>query len=273
MIESIYHQERRGAKVTSFIDKDARHGVKAPGRMFTGYKAHVAEDEHEIVTSVEVLPGNENEGEHLETLLEEEETQLIRSESVVADALYDSAKNRTTIHSRDMKAYIPCRRKRKKGKEFIYDITRDIVQCPQGKHTRSKNREGSGHFYNFVVTECKQCPQSDKCTIFRGNRCRIWISDDYILKKRDEDDFYKEALSIRKKVERKFGEGKKWHGLGRARYRGIERVSLQVLMTFMVMNIKRMVKLIREGIPNPDEPEPNRTRKVEFEKIHHNSLR
>jgi IS5 family transposase len=50
-------------------------------------------------------------------------------------------------------------------------------------------------------------------------------------------------------VESKFGEGKKWHNLHRARYRERWHVAIQVFMTFMVLNIKRMVKLL---LPAPE---------------------
>lgn len=47
----------------------------------------------------------------------------------------------------------------------------------------------------------------------------------------------------RRRIEAKFGEAKKHHQIARARYRGRWRVAIQVFMTFMVMNLKRMVKL------------------------------
>ncbi len=53
----------------------------------------------------------------------------------------------------------------------------------------------------------------------------------------------KQAILRRKGIERKFGEAKRWHGLHRARYRGRWRVAIQVFMTFMVLNVKRIVTL------------------------------
>ena len=54
-----------------------------------------------------------------------------------------------------------------------------------------------------------------------------------------------EALKKDPIVERRFGRGKKWHGLGRARYWGKAKVAIQALITFLVMNVKRMVKLLQ----------------------------
>lgn len=48
----------------------------------------------------------------------------------------------------------------------------------------------------------------------------------------------------RYKVERKFAEGKKWHHLGKARYRGRWKVHLQCLLIYLSMNLKRITNLL-----------------------------
>jgi len=64
-------------------------------------------------------------------------------------------------------------------------------------------------------------------------------------------------MELGKGVERKFGEAKKWHGLRRARYRGKWRVAIQCLMTFLGLNVKRMVKLLKDDQkPRPLQSEP-----------------
>jgi transposase, IS5 family len=56
--------------------------------------------------------------------------------------------------------------------------------------------------------------------------------------------FYQAGLKLRFRIERKFGEGKSWHGFGRCRYRGLDRYTVQSLLTFMVLNLKRVVLLL-----------------------------
>jgi transposase, IS5 family len=63
---------------------------------------------------------------------------------------------------------------------------------------------------------------------------------------------YQEGIKQRYKIERKFGEAKKWHGFGRCRYVGYVRHAIQSYLTFMALNLKRLVKLLtgvsfREG--------------------------
>jgi len=55
---------------------------------------------------------------------------------------------------------------------------------------------------------------------------------------------YKQGLRERYKIERKFGESKKQHGLGRCRYLGIIRYAIQGFLTAIVLNLKRMVLLL-----------------------------
>lgn len=55
---------------------------------------------------------------------------------------------------------------------------------------------------------------------------------------------YKAGLKERYKIERKFGEAKQGHGLGRCRYLGLLRFGIQMFFTAIVLNLKRMVKLL-----------------------------
>ncbi|MHA1410540.1 MAG: transposase [Candidatus Odinarchaeia archaeon] len=51
-------------------------------------------------------------------------------------------------------------------------------------------------------------------------------------------------------IEQKFGEAKKWHRMDRARYRGREKAKIQVLMTFLILNVKRIVRILEETRQN-----------------------
>lgn len=59
-----------------------------------------------------------------------------------------------------------------------------------------------------------------------------------------ESSAYQEELEQRYKIERKFGEAKRWHGFGRCRYIGFVRHVIQSYLTFMALNLKRLVKLL-----------------------------
>jgi transposase, IS5 family len=55
---------------------------------------------------------------------------------------------------------------------------------------------------------------------------------------------YQEGLKQRYQIERKFGEARKWHGFMRCRYLGYTKHGIQSYLTFMALNLKRLVKLL-----------------------------
>jgi IS5 family transposase len=55
----------------------------------------------------------------------------------------------------------------------------------------------------------------------------------------------------RPKVERKFAEGNQRHGLKRARYQGLLKVSIPSFLVAIVVNLKRLVKLAFLAAPEP----------------------
>ena len=55
---------------------------------------------------------------------------------------------------------------------------------------------------------------------------------------------YQAGLAERYKIERKFGESKLWHRLGRCRYLGLWRYGIQAYLTALILNLKRIVVLL-----------------------------
>jgi transposase, IS5 family len=55
---------------------------------------------------------------------------------------------------------------------------------------------------------------------------------------------YHEGLQERYKIERKFGEAKQGHGFGRCRYIGSMGFAVQSFLTAIMLNLKRLVKLL-----------------------------
>jgi len=87
----------------------------------------------------------------------------------------------------------------------------------------------------------------------RGLHSAICLKDTRLGKKNDNKEVwidlvnapqYRQALKERYKIERKFGEGKQGHGLGRCRYVGQAKFAFQAFFTALTLNLKRMVKLL-----------------------------
>jgi transposase, IS5 family len=58
------------------------------------------------------------------------------------------------------------------------------------------------------------------------------------------DPFYQAGQRVRARIEAKFGEAKSAHRFGRCRYRGLDRFKMQSCLTFMALNLKRLVLLV-----------------------------
>lgn len=56
--------------------------------------------------------------------------------------------------------------------------------------------------------------------------------------------YHRVATSLRSRVEQPFGQAKDKHGFEHCRYLGLARYRIQAFLTFMVVNVKRMVKLL-----------------------------
>jgi IS5 family transposase len=68
-----------------------------------------------------------------------------------------------------------------------------------------------------------------------------------------------QQLRVRKRIESKFAEQMNRHGLRRARYWGLAKVTVQVLLNVITVNLKRAVKLL-----DGTQAAPPRTRNVVF---------
>ncbi|MCL6444543.1 MAG: transposase, partial [Alicyclobacillus sp.] len=237
--------------VANLVDPDGRWGFKNKRTPFFGYKAHVSMDASGIVTSVQVLNGNEHEGEHLPELLKQDVEKGHRFTSVVADKGYDSIGNREAIRSHGAKPEIPSRNAGVLAKtRFHYRPRKDTFVCPGGKETSGKIPFKGGALYYFSQTDCQNCPLKTTCLGKKETRKRVYLSDRVRESLRHHRSLRK-ALRDRKAIERTFGEVKQWHGLGRARYRGKRRVAIQAYLTFLVVNVKRIVHLIQERASLP----------------------
>ena len=202
---------KRKDQIASFVDPDARFGHKSQRKTFCGYKAHAAMDESGLITSVDVFGRNENECTKLKDLLQEEKENGITSEAVTADGLYDPAHCRQEIKDEGMQAFIPSPdNERQIDEGFQYDPEADKVICPEGNTSKGKTRQDEGDLHYFSTRNCKNCT-NEKRLKKNMKRVRVYVSTSYKMRQAADPEEKKEALIIRKRIEAKFGEAKKWH--------------------------------------------------------------
>ncbi|MDI6605959.1 MAG: transposase [Candidatus Omnitrophota bacterium] len=147
LLNTISWNRKKKGKLASFIDPDARFGKTSPNieDNFCGYKAHIAEDESELITSVDTLSGNEIESTRLEPLLAKEAVKQIKSRGLAADTIYDSGDNYQLLGTKKIKPYISFhKRNRRTWQGFRLRKKKDYLICPQGKRSIGKASQEDG---------------------------------------------------------------------------------------------------------------------------------
>lgn len=244
-------------RVVSFQDPDARWGHKAPDKPFCGYKAHETLDpDSRLITAVDVVPGNANEAVRTDTLLAREAPALPDGVVVIADGLYNNA---TTMEQVEQAQARPCfggLRAERVSDAFTYDPAADQMVCPETKRSIGKARVDQGDLYYFSMHDCAACPRRHEC-LTPGERegkaqprRRVYLSD--VRKRRvvagaAGHAWRRAHLKLRGRIEPKFAEQMVHHGLRRARYWGLAKVTGQVLANAIMVNLKRAVKLLGQA--------------------------
>jgi hypothetical protein len=242
------------------VDADARVGKH--GEFFVGYLLDLAMDpESELITSINALPGNGAEAADAVTLIEQE--QAAQGNDVQGLSLDGIGYNGPVLRELTDPAGLnldvtvpppPSSPRTTFGPErftlTIIDGDTGELTCPNGQTTRTRRRndKDTGYRYTFRSKQCTGCPLRTECLENPDSgRGRSVDKNDYAAEYRRVEakvstPEYQQTRKLHAKVERKLGEVVR-HGR-RARYRGRGKVLIQAVLTAIVVNVKRMVKLL-----------------------------
>ena len=125
------------------------------------------------------------------------------------------------------------------GKHFTSLVEMDLKQgLPVETYAADRGYDdGNNHFY----LEYKGLHSA---ILLKDNRLKKKDGNKQVWEELVRTEEYQQGRRERYKIERKFGEAKLQHGLGRCRYIGLEKYGVQAYLTAIVLNLKRMVKLI-----------------------------
>jgi len=245
-------------RVISTVDPQARHGHKTNARGFDGYKGHIAADpDNEIITAVDVTPGNSGDAEVAERLLADTLPPKAEAEeqaAVYGDAAYGAGEllarlDNTGIHN-GLKVQPPARVKGHFPKDrFDIDLDSRTVTCPAGTTTtvrplNSKRHTGIAEFGDA----CARCPLAAQCTTATAGRTiTIGHHEAHLVagRARQTDPAWKaDYRATRPKVERKIGHlMRRRHGGRRARVRGLPKVTADFSLLAAAVNLARLAVL------------------------------
>ncbi len=258
--------EDKAVKVSP-VDPDARL-TKKYGKSILGYKDHRSVDNtHGVITATVTTAANEVDGDKLEVLVQEHHKNTgSKPEKTVADRAYGIGKNYRYL--RDNKI-TPCINHKRKNcncdpefsnDKFTYDKKRDVFVCPAGHELvfRQRNIKEARTLYQADRKVCQVCPFADKCLSSRktGRQVqRSFYEDDIQYADSVLSVYERKWLLGRRKhcVEGSFADAANNHGFKRARYRGLEKVTIQNLLIASIQNLRKLLTTIPRRLKNMGE--------------------
>jgi hypothetical protein len=252
------HQIRRGTvedRVPSVEDPEQRHGHKSRAGSFTGYKGAIAVDpETQLVTAVDVVPGNAHDGEAAAALVEQAEANTDNEVvQVIGDTAYGSVATRQALGEREVIApTVKPRPGHGLGKDqFAIDVPGERVRCPMGHETTQWKwvwvRSGKGKprvqvkRFSFPAKLCRACPRYAACVAKQHGRGRLitWHQDEARLQAAralERTEYFHEQYRQRVVVEHRFARLVQL-GIRQSRYFGRAKTRLQLLLAATVANL------------------------------------
>ena len=125
------------------------------------------------------------------------------------------------------------------GHHFTSLVDHDLEQqLPVEIYTADKAYDDGENHYNLEVRGLHSAIRLKKTRTNKKDDAKMVWLDLY------QTPQYQQGLKERYKIERKFGEAKQGHGFGRCRYLGRLGFSVQAFFTAIMLNLKRLVKLL-----------------------------
>ncbi|HRI93910.1 MAG TPA: IS1182 family transposase [Accumulibacter sp.] len=250
--------------VTSPHDTDARLSKKR-GKPWVGYKVHLTEscddDKPHLVTHVETTLATTADNAVVELIY----TELDRKQCLPGQHLVDNGYGSGTafVNSRDhygVDLFGPARPDISWQAQvtdafdishFRIDFELRTVTCPQGHTTRQWSERLGIRGKPVIQTQfpkklCRSCPIRERCTTDKSGRQLTFMPEPEFsalqaARQREQTDEFKEAYKKRAGVEGTISQAVGVLGMRRTRYRGLDKVHLQHLMTAAAMNLMRVL--------------------------------
>jgi transposase len=235
----------------STTDQESGYYVKDEREKSFAYSFHTACDANGFVLASHVTGVNVHDSRIFNRVLDKVMEKVKKPDAVAADAGYKTPYIAKYLMDQEILPVLPYSRPRtKKGyfkkKEYAYDEHHDCYICPEGQvlHYRTTTREGYRQ-YASNPKQCQDCPFLSMCTQSQNHMKLIHrhVWEGYL----EEADHLrhtpqnKEIYARRKEtIERVFADAKEKHGMRWTTIRGLGKLSMQAMLTFAAMNLKKM---------------------------------
>lgn len=251
--------EDNGINEISTTDPDARMMDNKKNGLEVNYNVQIAVDsKNKLIVETEVTNNPSDQG-HLNDMVQASKEMLGLNKKdeieVLADKGYYQAEDLIKCAENGTLTYVTHQVYSNStgnpdyySNKFKYNSKEDIYICPEGKtlfRTKHKSSQPEQIKYkNF--TECKKCPNKDKCTKSSNgrviNRSKHQDFLDTIDAKTLENmDKYSQRQMI---VEHPFGTVKRPMNAGYFLTRGLESVRAEAALVFLAYNMKRAINIL-----------------------------
>ena len=227
------------------------------------YVANTACDKHNFILDFVLGAGNIHDSIMFKDLYEKILKKFPEMQATAIDAGYKTPAIVKQIIDSQRIPCVPYKRPMTKEGffkkyEFVYDEYFDCMLCPnqQVLNYSTTNREGYRE-YKSNPEICKNCPMRSKCT--ESKACQkvvtrhIWepymeLAEDYRHTPK-----YRDIYKLRSEtIERVFADAKEKHAMRYTQLRGLQKVKMQVTLTFACMNLKKLAKWKKKNGMLPD---------------------
>ena len=244
-------------RMLSVHDPELRHGHKSSRRRFDGHKAAIVVDtDSQLITAVDVLPGNAPDNLGALELVEQSEASTGSVvEEAMGDAAYGDGGTRQAFADagRQLVAKVPGRPNRSHfpKNDFHLDLAAGSCTCPAGQVTRTivpagkrTDRTGRVHrlqAFQFDGAECRACPLRSQCIAAKGRpgrRVQIHPQEALLQQARalQQSADYDEYRARRVVVEHRLARLVQL-GIRQARYFGRVKTRFQLYLAATVANL------------------------------------
>ena len=253
---------RKGGKkdrLCSPTDPDARRADRRKGKVRQGYRPHVAMDhQSRLVVAADATALNGEDGAQLPGLVAAAAAQGHVPQEACADSAYADGENRALLAEKKIVTHIPQPRPKasKKGlyiaTDFQYDPEAHAVTCPAGQVCgNAKPRQGGGWHFYYLKQTCAGCPHRAQCIAEGETRGRtVYVGEHRALQdeatEHQRTPEHKAAMRKRLAIESKLAEMLNVHGLRHCRYRSLARFKIQLYLTVIAVNAKRIAELLAQ---------------------------
>ena len=229
------------------------------GKSLPSYKNHRAlDDKAGVITVSKTTTGMRDEAAELAGVLQaHEQTTGQKADTVVADSKYGITSNFIALASEGIRTHMADLRKKQNnprqegiyGQErFDYDARSDTFTCPAGRklYNHHFHHQRGYHEYRAKPGVCGRCRLAHLCTRAKAGRTINRYPEQRLLDRARRQSASVAAVQDRKRrqwfQERNFGEAAVEHGFKRARWRGLEKQTIQDQLIAAIQNLKILLR-------------------------------